>query len=440
MRESKRRKGHMGRKRAGFGKIWAEITIPILLLTLLAMMIYFEMMVMYLLLNQKVRAGSIAYEEAYFLKGQDLTDARQNSRMLDMERFQMVAVLYDEQENLIGASPIGQYDKQEIPAEVYRSMLEKLKTMRMAENRNEPGFDEVDLTGISCLYGRERFSNEQGNFTMRYAAAINPYVKMKKSIYFAGIGVILAVTGLATVIAGHYYKIYQEQIKAQEYYRKTSNALAHDLKTPLMAISGYAEILQENIHTDKRDYYACGILKNVAVMNSLIENMLELARLENPRLTLIRENIDLCEISSELAERFKAELWIRDIEIAVQGEAAVSADRALMSRALENLIGNAVKYTPEHGRIMITAKDGTWQIRNTGVNIPEEKLKSIWEPFVKGEDARGQVSGTGIGLTIVKEILDLHAFAYRMGNDGEDVKAEIMFAHRQKAAKRGFCS
>ena len=108
MRESKRRKGHMGRKRAGFGKIWAEITIPILLLTLLAMMIYFEMMVMYLLLNQKVRAGSIAYEEAYFLKGQDLTDARQNSRMLDMERFQMVAVLYDEQENLIGASPIGQ--------------------------------------------------------------------------------------------------------------------------------------------------------------------------------------------------------------------------------------------------------------------------------------------------------------------------------------------
>ena len=96
-----------------------------------------------------------------------------------------------------------------------------------------------------------------------------------------------------------------------------------------------------------------------------------------------------------------------------------------------------MKYTPEGHEIRITATGKCCVIQNTGVMIPEDKLPHVWEPFVKGESARTGVNGTGIGLTIVKEIMDLHGFGCDIRNGDNCVSVEIDFCKRQKKKARG---
>ncbi len=165
-------------------------------------------------------------------------------------------------------------------------------------------------------------------------------------------------------------------------------------------------------------------------MNAIIENVLELARLENPRMIPAKEDTDLWELAGTVLEQFQVEIRSKELNVLLKGQAGesvVSADKALIKRALENLIGNAVRYTPEKNEITITLNMECLEIKNTGVMISEDKLPHIWEPFVKGENARTGTGGTGIGLTIVKEIMDLHGFDCEIRNGDNCVIAAIDF-------------
>ncbi len=188
--------------------------------------------------------------------------------------------------------------------------------------------------------------------------------------------------------------------------------------------------MQEDMYSEKRNYYAEGILKSVSVMFSIIENILELARLENLRMLLARENIILPELIKEVMKQFQVEIRLKELKVSLEGEEdglRIWADRSLMKRALENLIGNAVKYTPKGHEIIVTENMKCCEIKNTGVMIPEDKLPYVWEPFIKGEIARTEINGTGIGLTIEKEIMDLHGFNCEIKNGDNCVIMTIDF-------------
>ena len=419
------------KKKISFCRTWAWIALPVISLTIFALVMITAVLFIGLYMRDELRASEIAYEATLCLKEKDLTVQREYEEILNLGKNRMVAALYDEEGNLLCESKPEKYDEWRlITKEDYHILLERLKEIPMNSQRERAGAETVNLYGVTCLYGRKYFTADDKVYQLRYGALVSPWSRYSRSMVMTDLTVVFSVLLLTFLIARHYYRSYRERIQAEEYYRNTSNALAHDLKTPLMAISGYAEIMQENAYPEKRNYYAEGILKNVAVMNAIIENVLELARLENPRMIPAKEDTDLWELAGAVLEQFQVEIQSKELNVLLKGQAGesvVSADKALMKRALENLIGNAVRYTPEKNEITITLNMKCLEIKNTGVMISEDKLPHVWEPFVKGENARTGTGGTGIGLTIVKEIMDLHGFDCEIRNGDNCVIAAIDF-------------
>lgn len=346
------------KKRISFGRTWAWIALPVIALTIFALVMITAVLFIGLYMRDELRASEIAYEATLCLKEKDLSVQGEYEEILNLGKNRMVAALYDEEGNLLCESKPEKYDEWRlITKEDYHILLERLKEIPMNSQRERAGAEKVNLYGVTCLYGRKYFTADDKVYQLRYGALVSPWSRYSRSMVMTDLTVIFSVLLLTFLIARHYYRSYRERIQAEEYYRNTSNALAHDLKTPLMAISGYAEIMRENAYPEKRNYYAEGILKNVAVMNAIIENVLELARLENPRMIPAKEDTDLWELAGTVLEQFQVEIRSKELNVLLKGQAGesvVSADKALIKRALENLIGNAVRYTPEKNEITIT--------------------------------------------------------------------------------------
>ena len=205
----------------------------------------------------------------------------------------------------------------------------------------------------------------------------------------------------------------------EDYRKALMSSMAHDLKTPLTVMSGYAENLKENIQTDKREHYADAILENTNYMNGIITDILGLAKLEESTAKDRLEKMDFCEIAAKQAERIKPLLEEKNITLSIDGSFNRKANRASLERVMDNLLSNALKYTKEGGKINIYSKDTPFSkhvfvIENTPIDAVSVKPSKLWEPFVKGDESRSDKSGTGLGLSIVKNILNNLGFKSRI--------------------------
>ena len=225
----------------------------------------------------------------------------------------------------------------------------------------------------------------------------------------------------ALILAKQTYKTYRQQEELANQRREMTNALAHDLKTPLSVISGYAQNLQENVHTEKREYYASHIQANVQRMDQIIHQLLELTRLESAYLKISLEDVALEELAKTIIDRYKP-LWeAKLITTSLEGKAKIQADPSLILRVIDNFFINALDKTPQGGSIRIKIYSDTLEVYNSGSHIPEDKLDEIWEPFKKGDESRSHSRGTGLGLAIVRRILELHQFTYGAKNSDDGV-------------------
>lgn len=229
--------------------------------------------------------------------------------------------------------------------------------------------------------------------------------------------VMLALAALAAFIwAKLAYNKYSVKYESEEYRRGMVNALAHDLKTPLMAISGYAENLQSGAHPEKAEHYTSAILDSTRSMNTIIENVLELSKLDN--ITAIsKEQANIPSIAADVFEKYRPLAESRGISFTSSGECVVSADRKLMEQALENLFANAVKYTDDNGKIELKAETRSITLTNTYSAKIDKTPEELCRPFVRGDSSRTERSGTGMGLAIVKNICDLHGFDLEVKTD-----------------------
>ncbi|MBE6902764.1 MAG: HAMP domain-containing histidine kinase [Ruminococcaceae bacterium] len=237
------------------------------------------------------------------------------------------------------------------------------------------------------------------------------------------IGLVLLAAFIWAKIA---YTKYAAQYESDEYRRTMVNALAHDLKSPLMAISGYAENLQSGAHPDKMCHYTTAILENTRCMNELIESTLELSKLEGTR-TLAKDKTEAVAIVTELYEKYRPQAESRGITFAADGRCSVSADTALLRQALENLVANAVKYTDDGGSIKVKADAKSLSVINTFSGSIDKTAEEICRPFVRGDSSRNDHTGTGMGLAIVKNICDMHGFALKVKLENGRFTAEIRF-------------
>ena len=217
------------------------------------------------------------------------------------------------------------------------------------------------------------------------------------------------------------YKTYENQKKLEKQRRETTNALAHDLKTPLSIISGYAQNLMENIHTEKREHYASNIEENVKRMDKIIRKMLELSRLESGSFQMVYEEFSLGEMCTRVLDRYSKVCIENHIDARLEGDAVIKADHALIERVIDNFFVNALDNTPEGGLITIKISDSMLAFYNSGSHIPEDSLNEIWLPYKKLDESRSNTKGTGLGLSISSTILELFKFSYGAKNSNEGV-------------------
>lgn len=248
------------------------------------------------------------------------------------------------------------------------------------------------------------------------AREVNLWDNCKATLLLVWGGSLLLFAAAALFISAQSYGLYKKREELDCYRIETTNALAHDLKTPLSIISGYAQNLQENIQTEKRVYYAGNICKNVERMDRIIGEMLELSRLENGGTQINNEEVSLQEVCNKIINRYLPVCEERSIITEIEGEAVVKAEFRGIERILDNFFTNALNHTDNGGSICIHIIDNTLEFFNSGSYIAEDEMQEVWKPFKKTDKARSSTKGTGLGLSIAAKLLELYGFTYGISN------------------------
>ena len=204
--------------------------------------------------------------------------------------------------------------------------------------------------------------------------------------------------------------------------------VSHELMTPLTAMRGYVETLtmpEVSVDEATRGRYVRIIEEETRRLERIIGDLLDLARLEGGGAALRREPVDVAALFERVATRHERELRERGIALVRTvdaGAAAAHGDADRLEQALQNLAANALRHTPDGGRIELMAlRDGEAvriTVRDSGPGIPAEHLPLIFERFYKADAARRAAGGSGLGLSIVKAIVEQHGGAIAARNDG----------------------
>ena len=191
--------------------------------------------------------------------------------------------------------------------------------------------------------------------------------------------------------------------------------VSHEFRTPLTGIQGFSEMMRdENLSTTEMKEYAGDINRDAQRLTRMINDMLDLARIESGRMTLRREPVDLNAVVEDVASRIRPLAPDHTIVLDLQPDLPKPhADRDRMTQVVSNLLNNAVKYSPTGGEIALrTRADGAairLLVKDEGLGIPRDALESIFERFSRVEsDATEAIQGTGLGLPIVRQIVELH--------------------------------
>ncbi len=193
--------------------------------------------------------------------------------------------------------------------------------------------------------------------------------------------------------------------------------VSHDLRTPMTTISGFVDgILDGTIPKEQQEHYLQIISGEVHRLSRLVNTLLEVSRLESGR-NMNMTDFNLTEKARQILISLVGKIEAKGLDVAFEGgeeDIFVTADPDLIHQVLYNLLDNAVKFTDQNGTItirigMIRGKRAQVRIRNTGEGIPPEEIPHIFERFYKSDRSRGlDKTGTGLGLYIVKTILDKH--------------------------------
>ena len=223
-----------------------------------------------------------------------------------------------------------------------------------------------------------------------------------------------------------------EIMRLERVRRDFVSNVSHELRTPLTAVAGYAEtlMLSDDLQTEYRNF--AGIIhKHAAVLSGIINDLLELARLEDVREAVTLRPTDAGEILGEILENFReiAEAKKLSFETTL-ADTPVLADAPLLARVFGNLLENACRYSPLGGAVRILSKregqEVTFIVSDNGPGIPKEALPRIFERFYQVKKERN--SGTaGIGLAVCKHIIERHRGRIWAESPYKDASAAILF-------------
>lgn len=194
--------------------------------------------------------------------------------------------------------------------------------------------------------------------------------------------------------------------------------IAHDLRTPLTSIIGYVELLgsKDSLSEQERKKYTDIVLNKSKRLESLIEDLFGLTKLNYGKITMNVETIDLIKLLTQLLEEAYPSFIENNLMYELrtnENKIEINGDGNLLARLFDNIITNAIKYGKEGKRIEVavngTEKGVTVKVLNFGKMIPKEELPYIFDKFYRVEQSRSEeTGGTGLGLAIAKDITELH--------------------------------
>ena len=218
----------------------------------------------------------------------------------------------------------------------------------------------------------------------------------------------------------------QELAKLNEELKKLNrakstfvSAVSHELRTPLTSIKGYASILMAgklgDVSAAQKERLE-KIDKHSNSLTRLINNLLDIARIESGRVQMIIKEISIKEMLDSIVDIITPQIKEKNISLKIDTKtkvAKIKADPSQLERVFLNLLSNAIKFTPEKGKIVIHIEQKNdfieFIIEDSGIGMPRQDLEKVFEEFFRSDNAQHQgVKGTGLGLSLVKKIIEAH--------------------------------
>ncbi|MEK5037752.1 sensor histidine kinase [Sporosarcina sp. FSL K6-3457] len=215
----------------------------------------------------------------------------------------------------------------------------------------------------------------------------------------------------------------QQEVRKKEFI---SN-IVHELRTPLTYIGGYTHVLKEKIYSspEEAENYLTTIEKETIRLNKLINDLIELNHLQEDMYTIDSQPIAIAQLLVDTIDLFAIHLTEKELrlELNIGEDLIIMGDSKRIQQVFYNTIDNAIKYSSPNGAIAIMLKEDDhdfvqFKVTNTGTHINDADLKRIGERFFRTDKARTRTTGgTGLGITIVKEIIRLHEGQFTMTSD-----------------------
>ena len=212
-------------------------------------------------------------------------------------------------------------------------------------------------------------------------------------------------------------------------------AASHELKTPITIIKGQLQgmLYQVGRYKDRETYLAQS-LEITDTLGKMVQELLTISRLDTPGYTCKKSNLNLSNLINDRLTAFEDLFMQKDltVEQSISPEVYILGDMQLLQKALDNLLGNAAAYSEAGNQIIVKLWEENEKvnltIENTGAHIPDEAISKLFEPFYRIDQSRNrQTGGTGLGLYIVKTILNLHEAKIEVTNTLQGVIVSTQF-------------
>ena len=315
----------------------------------------------------------------------------------------------------------------DMPRDIYRQGLLTIQSFLVV----------ITIIGLSLLLSFIAIMNR---------SVLSPVSRISKDVYTIGLkgdlSARLVVRGrdelskLSATINRMLSDLDDKNRKLQEMKSRFISAAAHELKTPLVSIRGYADLMTSKRlgEVSERVLSAAKVVsRNASEMQALVTDLLDIERIETGVVKLKREEVDLAELARRTIQDMKprVESKKQDLELNVlAATTTLRADGLRVQQVLSNLLSNAAKFTPNGGRITVTVAesrdDVLVSVQDTGIGIAKEHLAEVFEPFTKIPKPI-QVDSTGLGLSITKRLVAMHGGRIWVESSGEGKGATFHF-------------
>lgn len=227
-----------------------------------------------------------------------------------------------------------------------------------------------------------------------------------------------------------------EELKEAESMRREFSAnVSHELKTPLMSISGYAELMMNGmVPSDKIQGFSGRIYNEARRLSALVSDIIQLSRLDESSTDIPKESVDLKELAEDIVLHLDTAASRKDIDITLDGESVtVQGVRQIIYEMLFNIADNAIRYTNQGGSVKLSVgieNDHPFYMAvDTGIGIPKNEQKRIFERFYRVDKSHSrETGGTGLGLSIVKHGAILHNASIELDSEpGKGTKMKLVF-------------